>query len=599
MPISQPVSSQDFTLSALDGGDEATLPTADAPASPRQVRLVACGALACGVAADSMFDQGLAGVGLAAYLLAVLLAASGVLRARIQPRHPGDPNAVQSRLLIGIAAVFAVLLSLRSQETIAVFNVLAVLGATALAVATLPGTELNLFALRMRDLAFAAIENGLNAAFGALRFLYRDGTKLFRPNSASAVDGVLAGAIGRAMLLGGTLTLVFGMLLAAGDPLFRHVMTPLVDWNAPVLARHVFTIGFFTWPVLGLLASLRRIAPDDQARSIGVRVARFVSPDGAQALPAFTLNKLDALVILGAMNSLFTLFMLLQLRALFGGQAYVTSTTGLTLAEYARGGFFALAFTAALTIGLLLAVDGLLRSESLAGWRVSQALSASLLALVGVMLCSAVTRMMLYVGEFGISVDRIVALAIMAWLAGVSAWFAATVLRGRPSRFVVGALGMGAVTLMALNAMNIDAIVVRSGVARVAAGRALDVPYMTGTLSADAVPALVRAVLENHVEPAVPGVGAGRTPWSGTTSTTTETTATTTTTATVATNNFNTTCAAATFLLQRWGPDTETRAKAWTFGAWRAREVVAKNASALRARACPVVEVAPAARILQ
>lgn len=593
MSISQQAPSEEFTLSALEDRDETTTLAVDVSPSPRQARLIAGSALACGLTADLLFDDGLQGAGLAAYLVVVLLAATSIVRVRVDPLLAGGESARQTRLLLGVSAMFALFLTLRSQEALAVFNVLAVLGTTALAVATLPGTGLNLFALRVRDLAFAAFENGLNAALGALRFLFRDGVKLFRPNGASAVNGMLAGAIGRATLLGTALTLVFGMLLAAGDPLFRHVVTPLVDWNAPQLARHVFTIGFFTWPVLGLLAALRYHVPADHARSVGARIERFVSPEGVQASPIFSLNRLDALVILGAMNSLFTLFTLLQFRALFGGQAYVTATTGLTLAEYARGGFFALSFTAALTIGLLLAVNALLRSGNLAGWRVSRAMSVSLLALVGVMLCSAVTRMMLYVGEFGISIDRIIALAVMAWLAGVSVLFCATVLRGRPARFVVGSLALGAVTLVTLNLMNIEAIVVQSGVARVAGGRPLDVRYMTGTLGADAVPALVRAVLESRVEPAVI-ITSG----SGTVSVSASTTTTSTTTGSATpSTNMNSTCAAATLLLQHWGPDTETRATSWTFGAWRARRAVASNAAALRARACPVFEVAPAARV--
>jgi hypothetical protein len=478
--------------------------------------------------------------------------------------------------------VFAALLAFRDETVLAVFNVLALLGLVGLSVALLPGSGLNLFALRMRDVVFAAIENGIQAALGALLFVFRDGMKLFRRNGASSVDTMLAGAIGRSVLLGVVLTLFFGMLLAVGDPVFRHVVTPLVDWNVPQLGAHVFTVGFFTWPVLGLLSAIRNRAPAERTASVGNRIARFVAPEGTPASPALSLNRLDTLVALGAMNGLFALFVLLQFRVLFGGQAYVTATTGLTLAEYARGGFFALTFTAALVIGVLLAIDALLRGGNLAGWRVSRGLSLSLLGLVGVMLGSAAGRMMMYVGSFGISVDRIVALAIMAWLTAVGAWFAATVLRGRPARFVVGSLAFGAVTLLSLNAINVEAIVVNSATTRVANtqaanARPFDVIYMTRELSGDGVPALTRAVVSGRLRGAGAAVGIGTLRADTGTPVDAE-------------------CMTAMELLNRWGPDTKTRATAWTFGAWRARRAVASNAAALRARACPVVEVAPAAR---
>ncbi|MEO7521560.1 MAG: DUF4173 domain-containing protein, partial [Gemmatimonas sp.] len=557
---------------ATDGQHVASHPMAVLqPPTPYQIRLVAGGALLCGIAGDLLLRETAEGVGLAAYLLAILATMLGIVKARVRPKHAGDIPAVQSRLLIAVGAVFATLLMLRSEEIIAFANVVTVLGAVGLSVALLPGSGLNLFALRVRDLAYAGIESWFNAAIGAMLFAFRHATKLFRSGNASTLDSRLAGAIGRAVLLGGVLTLSFGLLLSAGDPVFRHVMTPLVDWNAPELMRHLATIGFLSWPVLGLLAAVHRRLPAAGPQSIGSRIERFIAPSTPSASPTLSLNRLDALVALGAMNSLFALFMLLQFRVLFGGQAYVTATTGLTLAEYARGGFFTLTFTAALVIGLLLAIDALLRTGSLAGWRVSRVMSSSLLGLVGVMLASAAGRMFMYVGTFGISVDRIVALAIMAWLASVAVWFTVTVLRGRPARFVVGSLSFGAATLLLVNATNIDAIVVNSGLARVADGRPFDVQYMTRTLSADAVPTLVRAVIDGRIDASAVVAEQALTRGSYAS---------------------GAACTTAALLLQRWGTATETRASAWTFGAWRARRAVAANAAALRARACPIGEVA-------
>ena len=92
------------------------------------------------------------------------------------------------------------------------------------------------------------------------------------------------------------------------------------------------------------------------------------------------------------------------------------------------------------TVALLLAIDARFGRDSLAKWRPAQRLSFALLALVGLVMVSAATRMSLYVASFGLSIDRILAFAVMTWLAMVCTWFGATVLTGRSRQFVIGAV---------------------------------------------------------------------------------------------------------------------------------------------------------------
>jgi hypothetical protein len=75
----------------------------------------------------------------------------------------------------------------------------------------------------------------------------------------------------------------------------------------------------------------------------------------------------------------------------------------------------------------------------------------------------------------------------------VLAWFAATVLRGRPERFTAGAVVSGFLALLVLNFMNPDALVARVNIERARAGYELDVLYLS-SLSGDAVPRLVEAL---------------------------------------------------------------------------------------------------------
>jgi hypothetical protein len=109
-----------------------------------------------------------------------------------------------------------------------------------------------------------------------------------------------------------------------------------------------------------------------------------------------------------------------------------------------------------------------------------------LLALLGVVIVSALQRMRLYMQEYGLTELRIYATGIILWLAVVSAWFAVTVLRGKRHAFAVGALVAGFVATFALNVLSPDALIARTNVTR----PVVDVSYLAG-LSDDAVPTLI------------------------------------------------------------------------------------------------------------
>ncbi len=108
-------------------------------------------------------------------------------------------------------------------------------------------------------------------------------------------------------------------------------------------------------------------------------------------------------------------------------------------------------------------------------------------------MASALARMRLYVGAFGLSEDRVYATAFMCYLAGVFAWFAWTTLRGQRRRFAFGALVQGFAMLGALHLANPDALIVRTNLARPGSERPFDGWY-AASLSADAVPPLLEAL---------------------------------------------------------------------------------------------------------
>ena len=148
---------------------------------------------------------------------------------------------------------------------------------------------------------------------------------------------------------------------------------------------------------------------------------------------------------------------------------------------------------AALVLPLLIASASLVRRESTREWTVFRALALAMIALVAVMIVSALQRLTLYVRVFGLTEDRVYATAIVVWLAIIFVLLIATVLRRRDAGFALAALVSGWVVLAALDAVNPQALIVSVNADRAADGAAFDWAYVE-QLDADATPALVRAM---------------------------------------------------------------------------------------------------------
>jgi hypothetical protein len=193
------------------------------------------------------------------------------------------------------------------------------------------------------------------------------------------------------------------------------------------------------------------------------------------------------------MNLLFLIFVLLQFRYFFGGAGMVQGSIGMTYAEYYRRGFFELVTVATLVLPILLGAHWLLRKDRVAHERIFRLLAATQVALLFVIMASAVRRMLLYQSEYGLTELRLYTTAFMGWLALVFVWFIATVLRGRREQFAYGALVVGFLMVATLHVINPDALIVRVNVAHARAGRGFDADY-AASLSADAVPALMESL---------------------------------------------------------------------------------------------------------
>lgn len=483
---------------------------------------IAAVGVAAGVAGDALLRAVPWGLNLT--LCTTALVGAAVLLARRHSLTPGPdaPWLGATAVLLGAAFLR------RDAAVLASFDVVALLMTLALGAASLQGEHI----MKWRTLDY--VRGGATAAVassvGALVLAGHDVQWRELPREGR-LRHVRAVALGVA--LAAPLLVVFAGLFASADQVFGNLLANLLGgaFDAEAVFTHTFLICAWAALVAGYL-----------------RWSFFGRP---VALPAAASNAALGIVpvgtALGLLNLLFLTFVVVQLRYFFGGVGMVEETIGLTYAQYARRGFFELVTVSGLVLPVLLAADYLVRGEAPARIALFRRLAVLMLALLVVIMASALQRMRLYVDAFGLSEIRLYATAFMIYLLGVFAWFGWTVLRGSPrrERFAFGALMHGFAVLAGLHVLNPDAFIVRTNLSRPAAEHPFDAEYAL-TLGADAVPLLLDALPRFPAEDQ---------------------------------------CAVAAGLLKRWSPTDKRDWRSWNWSRSRATRLVADRAEALRSTA--------------
>jgi hypothetical protein len=421
-------------------------------------------ALALGVFGDGLFQGQRLGLNLAIWTAVFALLLTVLLRLSRGPLHQGR------RFMIAPLVLFSAMFAWHDSPLLLVANVFA-LGA-AVSMGALRRTQPRLRSATLSDYGAGAVAAGCSMVAGAVPLLMSDISwkELRRPNPERTA------AVARGLAIGLPLLLLFGGLFVAADAVFKQLVSSAVPTLSVSAVTRVFVVLVLAWFAGGLLRDI--LAPREERRVVPTE--RLESFKWTPRLGAVELN-----VAVAILDLLFLAFVVVQFRYLFGGQDLVLKTAHLTYAQYARHGFFELVAVAALTLPLLLLGDWMLRGQA-DGRRAFRWLAGILLALLGVVILSALQRMRLYLDQYGLTELRLYATGMILWLAAVCGWFAVTVLRGKRHAFAVGALVAGFAATLTLNVLDPDALIARTNVPR----PAVDVRYLGG-LSDDAVPTLV------------------------------------------------------------------------------------------------------------
>lgn len=447
----------------------------------RTARAILLEAALLGVLADGAIRNAPEGLGWTIWVIALSLAALNVAR-----RRGLRINREQVAWLCA-AVVFAVAFAWRDAEQLRAFNILGTLVAVSLySMSASGGPVASILVARIRDVITAGVYAARDVIGGAFMLLGFDAELLSLP----ALRAGASWTVFRVVLLTAPLVLVFVVLLSRADPVFASVFR-LPEINVERIVEHAFLIGAFTWWSAGWT----------RGALLGVSY-RPALPD---RLPV-KLGTAEITASLGSVIALFALFVALQVRWLFGGGDVVLATTGLTVAEYARRGFFELVAVTVLVVPLILGTRAVIEDEKVV--RRHRALSLALIVLLAAIMVSAMMRMQLYVGYFGLTTDRLYASALMIWLALVCLALARTVLRGWSRPFAAMTVLSGFATLIALNIANPEQLVARVNLGRSTASQEVDYAYLS-RLSGDAVPEVANAIAS--ATPSAPSCAALRT----------------------------------------------------------------------------------------
>ncbi|MBM6400164.1 DUF4153 domain-containing protein [Phycicoccus sonneratiae] len=419
------------------------------PEPDRRPRIGVVGA-AAGIGLLASLTWPYRGIGLATSLVMV---ATGVLMWAVA-RHRRDPWTVGGAV---VALLLASVATVRDAGGVVTLSVLAGVAVAAAALTRAHGL-------------LAIVSSWAAWPLSALRGLPLLGRTITATSRVSVLWPVL-----RTVAFSLLVLVVFGGLFATGDAVFgswASALVPDLGWDTIVLRGFLFVL------VTGVALTGAYLALNPPAADlVAVPPSRRTRPVWEWAVPV------------GVVVLLFGGFLLAQATVMWGGDAYLRRTTGLTHAEYVHQGFGQLTVATAFTVLVMALTLRVASRESARDRLVVRVLLGALGVFTLAVVASALYRMSLYQDAFGYTVLRVFVDGFELWLGLVVLMLLGAVM-GLSWRWVPRAvLVSGAAFTLGFAAMNPDAWVAGQNIDRYEATGKVDTLYLS-SLSADAAPVI-------------------------------------------------------------------------------------------------------------
>lgn len=447
----------------------------------RQFRavLVAGISLLMGLVGNLLFYATPVGINVVVYMMLFSLVAFGILVYFKQ-------TIIRKHALFAIpAALFALLLSLRLAPELILFNVAAMLG-SMLIVMHFTGTKTFLGGHWVKPLLYAA-ETGLIGWMESVRVVTQESQRWLGQTKMNTRQLGNVRSVLRGIMITLPVVVVFALLLSSADAVFGDFAQQALSFLLPQTIASVVE-------QLVLVTVLSVICVATYWTMVNGRSETSFTIDTSQEkLRRFRLNMIETSTLLASVNILFVVFVLVQARYFFGGEANITAQ-GFTYAEYARRGFYELLAVSCMTMALLVTVETLTyrkREEE----RVFRGLVILMVALTLLILIAAFQRLNLYENAYGFTRIRVMSGTLMIWLAALLCMLLVAILWHKHEVFWIGCIAAGMGFILSLNLINMDGYIASHNIARFEDSGKLDVYYLL-SLSDDAVPTLV-SLLDN------------------------------------------------------------------------------------------------------
>ncbi len=437
------------------------------PLSPFAVRLTAT-ALALGLAVDVLFRRQALGI---SFPIWSMLSATALLLAA---RWHGIRSDWTGYGLAGGILLLSIGVAARLEPLTVGMSVLGAVLLFALWIRTLTHGRLHRFG--WLDLALAAIVVPLETLLRPWPTLSDALTRLAGDRAVRSRGMALV----RGLLLAVPIVLVFLGLLTSADLVFRDFVEDAFAWLdlewIRELIGHTIIIGAAGLISLGaLVAAVRRDEPHQLVGEQQPLIPRFIGITESE-------------VVLAAVDLLFVVFVIIQFRYLFGGEANITAA-GYTYADYARRGFGEMVWAAIFGQGLILGFGHWIRQNHGRQPALANALSAGLVAMLLVTLLSALTRLLLYEEAYGFTRSRTYAHVFIFWLAALLVSLVVLLYRGRLRLYAPITALAAAGFVLSLVVLNVDGFIAERNLDRYFETGDLDVSYLA-QLTNDAAPTL-------------------------------------------------------------------------------------------------------------
>jgi len=284
----------------------------------------------------------------------------------------------------------------------------------------------------------------------------------------------------RGLLLALPVVLVFGTLLSSADPIFGQ---GIEDFFAILkienLPEYLFRLAYILiggYLLVGIylhaLTTTRNEHLYGKEKPLVPRLLGFT----------------EAAIVLGSVVTLFAIFVGVQFRYFFGGQANI-HIDGYTYSEYARRGFAELVLVAIFTLLLFLVLSSLTKRISHGQQVAFSALGIALTALICVILTSGYQRLLLYEAAYGFSRLRTYTHIFMIWLGVLLAVLMLLELIGKLRAFALASILVAVGFGVTLNLLPVDSLIARQNILRSQNGSEIDTQYLVA-LYPDVVPSL-------------------------------------------------------------------------------------------------------------